>query len=65
MSEELDIREYTKEHHRQALEHARKCALGTIETIYNNRKDCSGLSDVEIDKVRDSVQVLMYLKQLD
>lgn len=40
-------------------------ALGTIETVYNNREDCSGLSDVEIDKVRDALQVLMYLKQLD
>lgn len=65
MSKELDVRDYTKEHHHLALEHARKCALGTIETVYNNREDCSGLSDVEIDKVRDALQVLMYLKQLD
>lgn len=44
------------------IEEARKCALATIHAIYEEHKHCDGLSDVDIDKVRDCLQCLAYFK---
>lgn len=61
----MQVKDYSKEHQKEIVEHARKCAYGTIETVYEKREDCSGLSDIEIDKVRDALQILMYIKSLE
>ena len=58
------INEYAQVHQDEVVECARKCALATIQCVYDENKDCEGLSDVDIDKVRDAMQVLMYIKSL-
>ena len=58
------IDEYAQVHQDEVVECARKCALATIQYVYNDNRDCEGLSDVDIDKVRDAMQVLMYIKSL-
>lgn len=58
------IDEYAQVHQDEVVECARKCALATIQCVYNDNRDCEGLSDVDIDKVRDAMQVLMYIKSL-
>ena len=47
------------------VEEARKCALATIHAIYEAHKDCEGLSDIDIDKVRDCLQCLVYYSKVD
>ena len=47
-----------------AIEQAQECALGTIDCIHHEGKPHFGLSDDEIDRVRDSMQVLMYSTEL-
>lgn len=58
------INEYAQVHQDEVVESARKCALATIQCVYDEHKNCDGLSDVDIDKVRDAMQVLMYIKSL-
>lgn len=58
------IDEYAQVHQDDVVEHARKCALATIQCVYEEHQDDEGLSDVDIDKVRDAMQVLMYIKSL-
>ena len=58
------INEYAQVHQDEVVECARKCALATIQCVYEEHKNCDGLSDVDIDKVRDAMQVLMYIKSL-
>lgn len=60
----LHIDEYAQVHQDDVVERARKCALATIQCVYEEHKDREGLSDVDIDKVRDAMQVLMYIKSL-
>lgn len=62
MAHQID--EYAQVHQDEVVECARKCALATIQCVYDENKDCEGLSDVDIDKVRDAMQVLMYIKSL-
>lgn len=58
------IDEYAQVHQDDVVEHARKCALATIQCVYEEHQDREGLSDVDIDKVRDAMQVLVYIKSL-
>ena len=47
------------------LDKARCCAMATIANIYERYEHRDGLSDVDIDKVKDSLQILMYVKSLE
>ena len=47
-----------------AIEQAQECALGTIDHIHHEGKPYFCLTDDEIDRVRDSMQILMYSTEL-
>lgn len=46
------------------MQEAKKCALATIHHIYEEYSDHASLSDVEIDKVKDCMQILTMCNQL-
>lgn len=51
-------------HH--ALKDARGCAFKTIKCIRKDSEDSKrALSDIDIDKVKDSMQILMYCRELE
>lgn len=58
----MKIEEINSGYEKTVVEEARKCALATIHAIYEKHKECDSLSDVDIDKVRDSLQCLAYFK---
>ena len=41
------------------------CAKATIERVYHHHECDEGLDDVEIDKLKDALQCLMYIKNLE
>lgn len=54
------------DHTAKAIKKARKGAFMTIDCTLEKYEDCRrALSDIDIDKVRDSVQVLMICKQIE
>ena len=59
------VSEYDKTHMHNCLDKARGCAMATIANIYERYEHRDGLSDVDIDKVKDSLQILMYVKSLE
>ena len=61
----LRIYDYAEQHSPYSYEHAKACAKATIEHIYHHHEDCEGLDDVEIDKLKDALQCLMYIKNLE
>lgn len=62
----MNVREFTKEHQKNIVDEARKCALATIHEVYEEYEEHHGcLSDVDIDKIRDALQSLMYIKSLE
>lgn len=61
----MDIRDYAEQHSPYCYDHARACAKATIERIYKHHEFSEGLDDVEIDKLRDALQCLMYIKNLE
>ena len=58
----MKIEEANVGYEKTIIEEARKCALATIHAIYEEHKHCDGLTDVDIDKVRDCLQCLAYFK---
>lgn len=46
------------------MQEAKKCALATIHHIYEEYRDHASLSDVDIDKVKDCMQILTMCNQL-
>lgn len=61
----MKVKDYSKQDSTYCLEHARSCALATIEHLYkDNEEDCR-LNDIEIDKLKDALQALMYIKSLE
>lgn len=46
------------------MQEAKQCALATIHHIYEEYSTCDGLSDVEIDKVKDCMQILQMYHQI-
>ena len=46
------------------MQEAKKCALATIHHIYEEYSNHASLSDVEIDKVKDCMQILTMCNQL-
>ena len=48
-----------------AMSIAKACAKATIECIYHHHKDDTGLDDEEIDILKDALQCLMYIKNLE
>lgn len=61
----MKVSEYAAQHSPYCYDHARACAKATIEHVYHHYTDDEGLSDVDIDKVRDALQCLMYIKNLE
>ena len=61
----MDVSNYNKTHLHDCLDRARCCAMATIVNIYDRYEHRDGLSDVDIDKVKDSLQILMYIKSLE
>lgn len=61
----MEIRSYAEQHSPYCYDHAKACAKATIERIYHNHEFSEGLDDVEIDKLRDALQCLMYIKNLE
>ena len=58
----MKIEDANAGYEKTVVEEARKCALATIHAIYEKHKGCDGLTDVDIDKVRDCLQCLAYFK---
>lgn len=46
------------------MQEAKQCALATIHHIYEEYSDHASLSDVEIDKVKDCMQILQMYHQI-
>ena len=61
----LKIYDYAEQHSPYSYEHAKACARATIECIYHHHKDNEGLDDDEIDILKDALQCLMYIKNLE
>lgn len=61
----MRISEYAEQRSPYCYDHAKACAKATIEYVYHHYADDEGLSDVDIDKVRDALQCLMYIKTLE
>lgn len=61
----MKVSEYTAQHSPTCFDHARACARATIDHIYSQYHDEECLSDVDIDKLKDALQCLMYIKSLD
>lgn len=61
----MRISEYAEQRSPYCYDHAKACAKATIEHVYHHYVDDEGLSDVDIDKVRDALQCLMYIKTLE
>ena len=61
----MRISEYAEQHSPYCYDHAKACAKATIECIYHHHKDDTGLDDVEIDILKDALQCLMYIKNLE
>lgn len=61
----MDIHDYAEQHSPYCYDHAKACAKATIERIYHHHESSEGLDDVEIDKLRDALQCLMYIKNLE
>ena len=61
----MRISDYAEQRSPYCYDHAKACAKATIEHIYHHCAGDEGLSDVDIDKVRDALQCLMYIKTLE
>ena len=61
----MRISEYAEQRSPYCYDHAKACAKATIEHVYHHYADDEGLSDVDIDKVRDALQCLIYIKTLE
>lgn len=61
----MQISDYAEQRSPYCYDHAKACAKATIERIYHHHEYSEGLDDVEIDKLRDALQCLMYIKNLE
>lgn len=59
------VSDYAEQMSPYCYDHASACAKATIEYIYREYEDKHCLSDIDIDKVKDALQCLMYIKNLE
>ena len=62
---QMKISEYAEQRSPYCYDHAKACAKATIERVYHHHECDEGLDDVEIDKLKDALQCLMYIKTLE